>query len=124
MCGAPKVGTMAPMSYINHECSINSDQEESMRIVNPSFGLEEGGDNQSSGFELSTDWNSDSIAIISNSKPNARELLEGVKAQMGVYRSTDNIDYFFKDSAAQPAPEALYDEVAAKYKGAIVALAD
>ena len=95
-----------------------------MRIVNPSFGLEEGGDNQSSGFEFSTDWNSDSIAIISNSKPNARELLEGVKAQMGVYRSTDNIDYFFKDSAAQPAPEALYDEVAAKYKGAIVALAD
>ncbi len=124
MCGAPKVGTMAPMSYINLECSINSDQEESMRIVNPSFGLEEGGDNQSSRFELSTDWNSDSIAIISNSKPNARELLEGVKEQMGVYRSTDNIDYFFKDSAAQPAPEALYDEVAAKYKGAIVALAD
>ena len=124
MCGAPKVGTMAPMSYINLECSIISDQEESMRIVNPSFGLEEGGDNQSSRFELSTDWNSDSIAIISNSKPNARELLEGMKAQMGVYRSTDNIDYFFKDSAAQPAPEALYDEVAAKYKGAIVALAD
>ena len=51
-------------------------------------------------------------------------LLEGVKEQMGVYRSTDNIDYYFKDSAAQPAPEALYDEVAAKYKGAIVALAD
>ncbi len=43
---------------------------------------------------------------------------------MGGYRSTDNIDYFFKDSAAKPAPEELYDEVAASYKGAIVALAD
>lgn len=96
-----------------------------MRIVNPAFGLEEGGENQSNAAEHGpTDWMSDSIAIISNSKPNARELLEGVKEKMGVYRSTDNIDYFFKDSAAQPAPEALYDEVAAKYKGAIVALAD
>ena len=96
-----------------------------MRIVNPSFGLEEGGENRSAGVETgSTDWSRDAIAIISNSKPNARELLEGVRDQMGVYRATDNIDYFFKDSAAQPAPDALYDEVAAKYKGAIVALAD
>ena len=58
-----------------------------MRIVNPAFGLEEGDDNQSQTVDLSTDWNTDAIAIISNSKPNARELLEGVKAQMGVYRS-------------------------------------
>ena len=72
-----------------------------MRIVNPAFGLEEGGDNMSNAVELSTDWFK-RIAIISNSKPNARELLEGVKEQMGVYRSTDNIDYYFKDSAAQP----------------------
>ena len=96
-----------------------------MRIVNPSFGLEEGGENRSTGVEKgSTDWSRDAIAIMSNSKPNARELLEGVRDQMGVYRATDNIDYFFKDSAAMPAPEALYDEIAAKYKGAIVALAD
>tara|TARA_Y100001933_G_C18958443_1_gene547068 strand:+ start:558 stop:968 length:411 start_codon:yes stop_codon:yes gene_type:complete len=108
-------------SSVSHKYS---DQEESMRIVNPAFGLEEGDDNQSQAVDLSTDWNTDAIAIISNSKPNARELLEGVRAQMGVYRSTDNIDYFFKDSAAKPAPEELYDEVAASYKGAIVALAD
>ena len=95
-----------------------------MRIVNPTFGLDEDGDMKSNAVELSTDWFKDDIAIISTSKPNARELLEGVKEQMGVYRATDNIDYFFKDSAAQPAPEELYDEVAARYKGAIVALAD
>ena len=46
-----------------------------MRIVNPAFGLEEGDDNQSQAVDLSTDWNTDAIAIISNSKPNARELL-------------------------------------------------
>ena len=96
-----------------------------MRIVNPSFGIEEGSENRSNGVEKgSTDWSRDAIAIISNSKPNARELLEGVRDKMGVYRSTDNIDYFFKTTSSKPAPEELYNEIAGKYKGAIVALAD
>jgi hypothetical protein len=96
-----------------------------MRIVNPSFGLEDGSENLSNAVETSsTDWSQDAIAIISNSKPNARELLEGVRDKMSVFRATDNIDYFFKDSAAKPAPDALYAEIADKYKGAIVALAD
>ena len=96
-----------------------------MRIINPTFGLLEDSDNQNIVNEKNfTDWGSDAIAIISNSKPNARELLEGVKAWMASYRSADNIDYFFKDSAAKPAPQNLYDEVAENYKGAIVALAD
>ena len=96
-----------------------------MRIVNPSFGLEESGENRSNAVETgSTDWSRDAIAIISNSKPNARELLEGVRDKMGAYRDTGNIDYYFKDFSSKPAPEALYDEVAAKCKGAIVALAD
>jgi hypothetical protein len=94
-----------------------------MRIVNPSFGLaqeaEKHGDNLTP-----TDWSKDPIAIISNSKPNAQELLQGVRSMMGDFRSTDNIDYLFKDSAAQPAPAALIDQIAANYKGAIVALAD
>ncbi len=96
-----------------------------MRIVNPSFGLEDGSENLSNAVETgSTDWSQDAIAIISNSKPNARELLEGVRDKMSAFRATDNIDYFFKDSAAKPAPDALYAEIADKYKGAIVALAD
>ena len=96
-----------------------------MRIVNPSFGLEEGAANRSDAVEFApTDWTKDAIAIMSNSKPNARELLEGVRDQMTAYRATDNIDYFFKESAALPAPDALYDEIAKNYKGAIVALAD
>ena len=40
------------------------------------------------------------------------------------FRGTGNIDYMFKDSAAQPAPPELIDKIAANYKGAIVALAD
>ena len=96
-----------------------------MRIVNPSFGLEDGDESRSTeNVTVSADWSKDPIAIMSNSKPNARELLEGVREKMGAYRSVDNIDYFFKDSAAKPAPAALYDEIAQRYKGAIVALAD
>jgi len=96
-----------------------------MRIVNPSFGLPEAADNASGpAVAISTDWGKDPIAIMSNSKPNARELLEGVRDQMGAFRETGNIDYMFKDSAAQPAPPELIDQIAANYKGAIVALAD
>lgn len=96
-----------------------------MRIVNPSFGLPEGGENSTdSGVALAADWGRDPIAIVSNSKPNARELLDGLRTQMGAFRSIDNIDYLFKDSAAQPAPPELIDRIAQNYKGAILALAD
>ena len=96
-----------------------------MRIVNPSFGLrEEAGNLTGPAVCAVADWSRDPIAIVSNSKPNARELLEGGRAQMGAFRPTDNIDYLFKDSAAQPAPAELIDEIARKYKGAILALAD
>lgn len=96
-----------------------------MRIVNPSFGLQEdAGQGDGAAVALSTDWGKDPIAIISNSKPNAQELLDGVRKLMGEFRPTDNIDYLYKDSAAQPAPPELIDQVAANYKGAILALAD
>lgn len=93
-----------------------------MRIVNPSFGLEDVSDAKKA--DRATDWRQDPIAIISNSKPNAQELLEGVRTHMGDFRATDNIDYMFKDSEAQPAPPELIDRVASEYKGAILALAD
>lgn len=96
-----------------------------MRIVNPSFGLEESDESRSSGVSaVSADWHKDPIALMSNSKPNARELLAGVRGMMAAYRSVDNVDFFSKDSAAKPAPVPLYDEIAKKYKGAIVGLAD
>lgn len=96
-----------------------------MRIVNPSFGLQQESDKPKSlSNSTPTNWATDPIVIISNSKPNAQELLDGVRQKMGAFRSTDNIDYLFKESAAQPAPAELIDLVAGKYKGAIVALAD
>ena len=95
-----------------------------MRIVNPSFGLQLQSDAPKAAAGGATDWSKDPIAIISNSKPNAPELLQGVRKLLRERRPIDNIDYLFKDSAAQPAPDDLIEEVSKKYKGAIVALAD
>tara|TARA_R110002167_G_scaffold102074_2_gene265202 strand:+ start:1323 stop:1613 length:291 start_codon:yes stop_codon:yes gene_type:complete len=96
-----------------------------MRIVNPAFGMQnEAARDERAAGAAPVDWLNDPIAIISNSKPNAQELLEGLRRQMGAFRKTDNIDYLFKDSAAQPAPPALIDTVTKNYRAAILALAD
>lgn len=96
-----------------------------MRIVNPSFALQpQSGQSSDRAAAAATDWLKDPIAIISNSKPNAQELLQGVRKLMGEFRPIDNIDYLYKDSAAKPAPAELIEEVAGRYRGAIVALAD
>ena len=93
-----------------------------MRVVNPSFGHSAEADNQAE--TKAVDWRQDPIVLFSNSKPNARELLEGVREQMAAFRSTDNIDFIYKDSPAQPAPTEMIDDVAQKYRGAVLALAD
>ena len=93
-----------------------------MRIVNPSFGASSAGGEQVSLHTI--DWARDPIVLFSNSKPNARELLEGVRDKLGLTRNVDNIDFVYKDSASQPAPAHMYDEVAKKYKGALLAIAD
>ncbi len=93
-----------------------------MQIVNPSFGhLADGGETIAT---KPVDWQNDAIALFSNSKPNARELLEGVRDKLGAFRPTDNIDYVFKNSASQPAPDALIEEVAQNYRVALLAIAD
>ena len=93
-----------------------------MQIVNPSFGQMTGGGEQIACAPV--DWAKDPVVLFSNSKPNARELLEGVRDRMGEFRNIDNIDYVYKDSASQPAPTALIDEVANKYRVALLAIAD
>ena len=93
-----------------------------MRIINPTFGLAAAG-----GAKVAlkpVNWSTDAIALVSNSKPNARELLEGVRAMLGAHRPVDNIHFHAKNSASQPAPKDLLQEVAAKYRGALLAIAD
>ena len=93
-----------------------------MRIYNPSFGL-----SPTSAAKVTlkpVNWKTDAIALISNSKPNARELLEGVRSKLGAHRQIENIKFMAKNSASQPAPKELIQEVATNYKAAILALGD
>ena len=93
-----------------------------MRIVNPSFGQAVATGEKIKGGAV--DWRKDPIVLFSNSKPNARELLEGLKAKLGGIRSVDNIDFIWKPSASQPASPELIDKVAHKYRAALLALGD
>ena len=93
-----------------------------MKIVNPTFG--QGAPGKEQVATNAVDWNKDPIILFANSKPNAKELLEGLRDKMAAYRATDNIDYIQKDSPAQPAPDRMYDELAGKYRAALLAIAD
>ena len=93
-----------------------------MRIVNPTFGVNAAP--VEALVERSLDWLKDPIALFSNSKPNARELMDGLKDKLSAVRSVDNIDFIYKPSASQPASSALIDEVAQKYRAALLALGD
>jgi hypothetical protein len=93
-----------------------------MRIVNPSFGLAPQGAEQTQARVVN--WKEDPIILFSNHKPNARELLEGVRARLGAIRRIDNVDFIHKNSASQPAPPAMIEAVAAKYPAALLALGD
>jgi hypothetical protein len=93
-----------------------------MRIVNPSFGLSPAGAEQAKTGPV--DWREDPIILFSNSKPNAKELLEGVRDKLAAIRRVDNIDLIHKNSASQPAPAEMINDVVKKYRIALLALGD
>jgi hypothetical protein len=93
-----------------------------MRIYNPTFGLSAASAEKVT--LMPVNWMTDAIALVSNSKPNARELLMGVRDKLGAHRQVENIKFLAKNSASQPAPKDLLQEVATNYKAAILALGD
>jgi hypothetical protein len=93
-----------------------------MRIVNPTFGTAPQGEGTAKAG--SVDWAKDPIILFSNNKPNAKELLEGVRDRLSAIRRVDNIDYIAKSSASQPAPPEMINELARKYRIALLALGD
>ena len=46
------------------------------------------------------------------------------REKLGATRKIDNIDFLSKNSASQPAPKDVIEEIAAKYRGALLAIAD
>jgi len=93
-----------------------------MRIYNPTFGV-----SAAAGEKIalkSVNWKTDAIALVSNSKPNARELLWGIRDKLSAHRQVENIKFLAKNSASQPAPADVLEKVAANYRGALLAIAD
>ena len=93
-----------------------------MRFINPSFGV-----SATSKEKIAlkpVNWATDAIALVSNSKPNARELLSGIRDKLGAFRPIDNIEFLSKNSASQPAPADVIEKVAANFRGALLAIAD
>ena len=93
-----------------------------MRIYNPTFGVSAAGGEKVALKPVN--WKTDAIALVSNSKPNARELLWGIRDKLSAHRQVENIKFLAKNSASQPAPNDLLEEVAANYRGALLAIAD
>ena len=93
-----------------------------MRIINPSFGQALAAvETVKTG---AVDWRRDPIILFSNSKPNAKELLEGLRAKLGTIRSIEGIDFVYKDSASKPAPTDIVDGMSKRYRAALLALGD
>ena len=93
-----------------------------MLIVNPSYGLQTDMAERSEAQPVN--WKSDAIALFSNSKPNAKALLEGIRDQLGDVWRPENVRYVYKDSVSQPAPPELIEQVAREYRAAVLAIAD
>jgi hypothetical protein len=93
-----------------------------MRIVNPTFGTAPQGEGTVKAAPV--DWANDPIILFSNNKPNARELLEGLRDRLSTIRRVDNVDYIAKSSASQPAPPGMINDLARKYRIVVAALGD
>jgi hypothetical protein len=93
-----------------------------MRIVNPVYGIAPRTEGTAPAGPV--DWANDPIILFSNNKPNAKELLEGLKDRLSAVRRVDNIDYIAKSSASQPAPPEVINEIVRKYRIALLALGD
>ena len=94
-----------------------------MRIVNPTFGIDPE-EKAATAQRGPADWLHDPIVLFSNGKPNAKELLEALRSKLAALRNVDDVGFVSKDNAGVPAPTAMLDMVAGKYRIALHALAD
>jgi hypothetical protein len=94
-----------------------------MRIVNPSFGIAPK-ESQAATDRPPVNWLTDPIVFFSNSKPNAKELMAGLKIKLATIRDVANVDFTWKPSAGIPATREAIEAAASKYRIAILGTAD
>lgn len=91
-----------------------------MRIVDPTFGLPAAED----AVAVEQPAAAAGLCLFSNSKPGARELLAGVARRLEAERGLRDIGFAAKPNAAAAADTATLDHLAARYRAAVVAIAD
>ncbi len=94
-----------------------------MRIVNPTFGLVPQ-EKRVVRKQAAVDWSKDPIIFFSNSKPNFKELAEGLRLKLAQLRQGGGIDFIAKPAAGVPATAEMIESVASKYRIAILGSAD
>jgi thioredoxin reductase (NADPH) len=93
-----------------------------MRIVNPTIGdPHHATDDVGHGPH---DWLDDPICMFTNSKPNATELLDGVRANLSEHLYRTDIGFAAKQNSARPASVELLDWLAQQYRIAVLAIGD
>ena len=93
-----------------------------LRIVDPTFGVrpdESDVDVQAGG---TADWTE--VALFSNSKPNATELLRGVGERLQAHWDLPELGFASKPNASAAADKDMIDWLSQRYKMVVVAVGD
>ena len=95
----------------------------SLRVVDPTYGVlseDDAGPLEATGS--SATWTD--VALFTNSKPNATELLRGLGARLQTHWELPELGFAAKDSASVPADPDQIDGLSQRFKRVLVAVGD
>jgi thioredoxin reductase (NADPH) len=95
----------------------------SLRIVDPTYGVlpeDDAGPLEATGSRAT--WTD--VALFTNSKPNATELLRGLGARLQAHWQLPELGFAAKDSASVPADPDQIDWLSQRFKMVLVAVGD
>nr|MDP9460332.1 pyridine nucleotide-disulfide oxidoreductase [Actinomycetota bacterium] len=93
-----------------------------LRIVDPTFGVAPAEADVEVAGGGTADWTE--VALFSNSKPNATELLRGVGERLQAHWELPELGFASKPSASEAADKDTIDWLAQRYKMVLVAVGD
>ena len=93
-----------------------------LRIVDPTFGVRPEESDVAVGAGGSADWTE--VALFSNSKPNATELLRGVGERLQAHWDLPEVGFASKPNASAAADKDMIDWLSQRYKMVVVAVGD
>jgi thioredoxin reductase (NADPH) len=93
-----------------------------LRIVDPTFGIRPDDADPGAQAGGTADWSE--VALFSNSKPNATELLRGVGERLQAHWELPEIGFASKPNASAAADKDVIDWLSQRYKMVLVAVGD